>query len=1080
MPDQLRDPNRSTTISIPPRRRPLSACALALATIIGVAPSGAQKYVAAGSQGWSQDSSGIEGTAESGDRFGAAVAIGDFNGDGTADVAIGAPDEDNGEGAVHFIFGTAASPPSGIGGLHSSGDMLFQQDEFLGDIVPHDVIGTGGGGFGQALAVGDFDGNGYDDLAIGVPYASSGSDVGHGEVNVLYSGFGAGPGWFNQLISQDLVRRSSGGLGDGDITGAEETGDGFGFALAAGDFNNDGYDDLAIGAPFEDSSGHTDNGAVNIIYGSSLGLHWVHSLDDQFWDLDSEGIKGVADDDAHYGWSLISGDFDGDGYDDLAIGIPEFDVDDKSEAGAVSVMYGSSSGITDRDQLWHLDVVLVDGVKGVADGANFLDVGDGFGYSLAAGDFDADGYDDLAIGSPKYEVSFCGVECPDGAINVLFGTTSELTDFGDLQFFGGTSSVGNQRFGLGVSLAAGDFNDDGYDDLVAGAPDSAFSGTYDWTGGRVVVYLSNGHILVESATLNPESLSGGSSSDDGGQFGTGLALGDLNGDGADDLVGGAPGRNSDRGIAHAVYGARDTDRDGVSEVYSPLDNCLLVYNPGQADWDNDGRGDACDVLTGVSVSGPAFCQGYETIQLTATATWSDGDVRNVTSSATWSLNSTQHSNISSSGALYCDVVFTLTGTTARASYSQGATREGTHNVSIQPRPISYEVVGPNAVDEGTNTQYRVDGTLLNGSVVNWSSHVTWSENREFTSISSAGVLNAGAVATDQVVRISAQDPNVQDPFILDVTVRDVPTLTGLEITGFAEVPETSTAQYTATAQWSNGTTTDVTAAANWSENSEFSTISGTGMLSTTAVNADQSIQISATYSDPARGGAPTQSDTFDVTILDVPPVLTGLEISGPTSVAEGDDQQYTATALWSDGSTSDVTASAQWTEDSPFISVSATGLLTAVAVDAHETATLHASFSHTARGSTTVDDSFEVTILDVPPELVGIAISGPTTVVESTEVQYTATALWSDGSTADVTAQAQWQEDTEFTAFSAPGALVVDEVPAGLEITITASYDNNIVFVDDSMTVTAEAVEDVIFLDGFESGNTLQWGPAAR
>jgi len=108
-------------------------------------------------------------------------------------------------------------------------------------------------------------------------------------------------------------------------------------STVSGDFNGDGYRDLAIGVPFEDVGSIADAGAVNVLYGRSGGLSaWL----DQIWDQNSAGVGGAAEAYESFGQSLAGGDFNGDGLDDLAIGVPGQDVDGVLDAGAVDVLYG--------------------------------------------------------------------------------------------------------------------------------------------------------------------------------------------------------------------------------------------------------------------------------------------------------------------------------------------------------------------------------------------------------------------------------------------------------------------------------------------------------------------------------------------------------------------------------------------------------------------------------------------------------------------------------------------------------------------------------------------------------------------
>ncbi|MEX2395331.1 MAG: FG-GAP repeat protein, partial [Actinomycetota bacterium] len=136
--------------------------------------------------------------------------------------------------------------------------------------------------FGTWVTSGDFDGDGPEDLAVGVPFEDIGAINHAGAVNVIYGGDGGLSTTGNQLFHQD----STG------IDGAAETGDRFGDRLAAGDYNGDGEHDLAIGAPFEDLGSVRDAGVVHVLFGSSGGLV---SSNDQLWHQDSSAIAGGAE-----------------------------------------------------------------------------------------------------------------------------------------------------------------------------------------------------------------------------------------------------------------------------------------------------------------------------------------------------------------------------------------------------------------------------------------------------------------------------------------------------------------------------------------------------------------------------------------------------------------------------------------------------------------------------------------------------------------------------------------------------------------------------------------------------------------
>jgi len=395
---------------------------------------------AASDQIWDQDSTGVVDLCETSDIFGTALAVGDFDGDGCADVAIGVPYEDvdaaNNAGAVHVIYGAS-------GGLTDVGDQLWHQNAGLEDTAEDSDW------FGLALAAGDFNGDGYDDLAVGVPGEDVGALASAGCVNVIYGSAGGLTATGDQLWHQDSTGMS----------GAAEALDQFGYSLAAADFDRDGRDDLAVGVVHEGVEAVVRAGAVNVIYGSAGGLT---ATGDWWFNQDTSGMLDVCETDDVFGWALAVGDFDHDGYADLAVGVPGEDYGGKPDVGAVNVVFGSSGGLTATgDQLWHQDV------SGMQNGA---EDGDLFGRVLTAGDFDGDGYDDLAVGIP-YEDN--GPTADTGAVHVIYGAGGGLAVAGNWWFLQNTAGMldsAEQYDYFGRALAAGNFNGDRYTDLAIGVP----------------------------------------------------------------------------------------------------------------------------------------------------------------------------------------------------------------------------------------------------------------------------------------------------------------------------------------------------------------------------------------------------------------------------------------------------------------------------------------------------------------------------------------------------------------------------------------------------------------------------------
>ena len=208
----------------------------------------------------------------------------------------------------------------------------------------------------------DFNGDGFDDLAVGVPFEDIGVISDAGAVNVLYGSSTIGL----SSIGDQFWHQDSPGILD-----RSETDDNFGYSLAAGDFNGDGFDDLAVGVRNEDIGTIGDAGAVNVLYGSATGLS---SAGNQFWHQDRPGILDRAEAFDGFGWALVAGDFNNDGFDDLAVGVIGEDIGNITNAGAVNVLYGSATGLSSTGNQF-----LNQNSPGILDTA---ESGDNFGSAL--------------------------------------------------------------------------------------------------------------------------------------------------------------------------------------------------------------------------------------------------------------------------------------------------------------------------------------------------------------------------------------------------------------------------------------------------------------------------------------------------------------------------------------------------------------------------------------------------------------------------------------------------------------------------------------------------------------------------
>lgn len=484
-----------------------------------------------GSQSFSQDSMGSIYNTESVTYFGKVLAAGDFDGDGIDDLMIGVPDEfQRATGSNLEVSGVIYNMPGTRAGLHA-GSALMEE---------------GRGRFGSALAVGTFYNSRFDAIAVGAPEHASfmtGGAPGIPGAGVVFRYGDA------RYFSQ--VRWGGSHTIDDFPESADEEFDRFGSTLAVGDFNSDGYDDLAIGIPGEDIGSAIDAGAVYIEYGPELGV----SYPSQFFSQADPAMPGGPESGDRFGETLAAGDFNCDGFDDLAIGAPYEDLGSAVDAGWLIVLYADPEG---------------KGLTAVGSGAYGQDSpgvavepesGDRFAASLAAGDFNDDGCDDLAIGVPWEDE----VAVDTGVVHVLHGGNLGLnTEEPSLYLAQGRDGISDTREAgdtFGFSLAVGDFNGDGIDDLVVGVP---YEDVGDVDTGMIHIVPGSADGLRRDLTraLTQQTFATSSSNERNDQFGYSLVAGDFNGDGFDDLAVGAPGETisgfQQAGEVNVMYADPDT------------------------------------------------------------------------------------------------------------------------------------------------------------------------------------------------------------------------------------------------------------------------------------------------------------------------------------------------------------------------------------------------------------------------------------------------------------------------------------------------------------------------------------------
>src|SRR5215831_733853 len=438
------------------------------------------------------------------EEAGSSVSIGDVNGDGFADVIVGAPGTSypySVDDSAFVIFG------------HGSDDFPIASTVSAANLDPtaglHVSVGEG---YAVSYA-GDFNGDGIGDFMVSAP------DYGTNEQGATYLVFGNTGGTSNSFIS----------IEGGEAAGI--LGDRSGYSIAAlGDVNGDGFDDVLISSPHAAGDGRWWSGVSYVVYGNASGAN----IDLANFNA-SEGFRIIGPQLNGVGQSVsAAGDVNGDGRMDFLISAANTSPNGIPSAGSTYLVYGSGSGAdVDLANLTPSQGVRFDGELGGLSG---------FSVS-AAGDINGDGLADIVIGAPS----------PFNGAGQGPGTGFRING----------AAVGDEA-GYSVS-SAGDFNGDGFADLIIGAPGADPNGQTDTGSAYVIFGKASGFGDIDLANLSaadgfridgPPVAQGNLGFNLPTHLGFSVAgAGDINGDGYSDIVVGAPNFSLVEGAAYVIYGA---------------------------------------------------------------------------------------------------------------------------------------------------------------------------------------------------------------------------------------------------------------------------------------------------------------------------------------------------------------------------------------------------------------------------------------------------------------------------------------------------------------------------------------------
>lgn len=461
-------------------------------------------------------------------------------------------------------------------------------------------------GFGASPAFGDINGDGMADFLAGAPLADGVSNLKNqsGEVFLHYGS----PGPF---VDVDLASPPAGVVR---ILGAQPL-DRLGTAVASGDVNGDGYDDIVIGAPFGEGGGGfpADTGVAHVVYGQPGPLASPIDLQPPVFMVPYTLMAGASPGD-RAGRRVATGDMNGDGFADVAVAAP----DAAGLAGEVYVVFGRAGDLG-------TPIVLGSSPGGYVHG-DLVHLGD----ALAMADVDGDGLDDLIASAPG--ATGPGNRQDAGSVFVIYGSTTALGNL-DLS----TAPAGVTRIDgsgvpsppgsfLGEEIAAGDLDGDGFQDLVISAHSNGPGQTRLNAGSVWVVYGSSSRpaeIDLRSPPPGAFAIHGADAED---RLGSMVAAGDLDGDGLDELILGSetaagPGnaRGSNTGEVYVLYGTpvRRTDVD----LADPPPDAVVTFGADAGDFFGSGSFNL-SVLDGAAAVGDRDGDGFG--DLAVGASFADG------------------------------------------------------------------------------------------------------------------------------------------------------------------------------------------------------------------------------------------------------------------------------------------------------------------------------------------------------------------------------------------------------------------------------------------------------------------------